>query len=250
LNDHEAVARLVRRWGRAVNFSNEDRAAIHSLPFTRRTFARSAYLVREGEPTANCTLIVRGFLFRQKLLPDGARQIVAIHIPGEFADLQNGLLQIADHNLQSLTASEVLIVPKASLEELMEKSPATARATLIDTLIDSSIFREWVVNVGRRDARARIAHLLCEMMARLRASDAADGEMCDFPLTQEQIADATGLTAVHTNRVLQGLRRDGLIRLESGRLTILDWDNISEVADFNERYLHHEAWGRRERVHA
>jgi CRP-like cAMP-binding protein len=114
------------------------------------------------------------------------------------------------------------------------------RAIWLDTLIDSSIFREWVVNVGRRDARERIAHLLCELAARLRSTNpGADGQNYDFPLTQEQLADCTGLTAVHTNRTLQGLRRDGLISLSSSRLAILDWDRLAEIGDFNERYLHH-----------
>jgi CRP-like cAMP-binding protein len=96
-----------------------------------------------------------------------------------------------------------------------------------------------VVNVGRRDAKARIAHLLCELAVRLSASGAADREMYDFPLTQEHIADATGLTAVHTNRTLQVLRKEGLISLSASRLGILDWNGLAEAGDFNERYLHH-----------
>ena len=97
------------------------------------------------------------------------------------------------------------------------------------------------MNVGRRDARARIAHLLCELAARLKASGVSNGEMYDFPITQEQIADATGLTAVHTNRTLQVLRKDELISLSSSRLVILDWEGLADVGDFNERYLHHTA---------
>ena len=122
----------------------------------------------------------------------------------------------------------------------MGQWPNIQRAIWLDSLLDSSIFREWVVNVGRRNARERIAHLLCELAARLRAANpGGDGVNYDFPLTQEQIADCTGLTAVHTNRTLQGLRRDGVISLSSSRLTILDWDRLAEIGDFNERYLHH-----------
>ena len=111
---------------------------------------------------------------------------------------------------------------------------------IIDTLLDASIFREWVVNVGRRDSRARIAHLLCELVFRLdKIGDGRDG-IFDFPLTQEQIADATGLTAVHTNRTLKSLRKDGLIQLSAKSLSVLDWDRLSEVADFDELYLHQQ----------
>jgi CRP-like cAMP-binding protein len=195
-------------------------------------------MVREGERTTECSLLLRGFAFRQKLLRDGSRQIISIHIPTEFVDLQNGLLGTADHNVQSLDGSEAAIIPRPALVELADKRPPIRLAMWIDTLIDASIFREWVVNVGRRDSRARIAHLLCELVVRLQRIGAGDSGSFDFPLTQEQIADATGLTAVHTNRTLQSLRKEGLIQLTSRSLTVLDWDRLSEAADFDELYLH------------
>ena len=230
---------LFKRWDRLIALSDDDRRSIIGLPWLRKSFSRDAYLVREGEPTSVCTLLLSGFAFRQKLVSDGARQIISFHIPGEFIDLQNGLLDVADHNVQSLNNSTVGMVPKGAVLELLAARPNVRRAVWLDTLIDSSIFREWVVNVGRRDARERIAHLLCELAARLEASGGKNGHMYDFPLTQEQIADATGLTAVHTNRTLQSLRRDGLISLASNRLEILDWSRLAEIGDFNERYLHH-----------
>jgi len=231
---------LFRRWQRTATLSREDKRAVLALPWARRAFGRDSYLVREGEPTSVCTLLVSGFAFRQKLVSQGARQIISIHIAGEFVDLQNGLLEVADHNVQCLTRCVVAMVQKNALIELMASRDNVARAIWLDTLIDSSIFREWVVNVGRRDAKQRIAHLLCELAARLNSADPqSDGSNYDFPLTQEQIADCTGLTAVHTNRTLQTLRRDGLISLSSSRLTILDWDRLAEIGDFNERYLHH-----------
>ena len=195
-------------------------------------------MVREGERTAECSLLLRGFAFRQKLLRNGSRQIISIHIPTEFVDLQNGLLGTADHNVQSLDASEAAIIPRAALVELADNSPSIRLAMWIDTLLDASIFREWVVNVGRRDSRTRIAHLLCELVFRLKKIGAGNGGVYDFPLTQEPLADATGLTAVHTNRTLQSLRKEGLIQLTARSLTVLDWDRLSEVADFDELYLH------------
>src|ERR1043166_4722642 len=209
---------LVRRWGRAVSLSDEDRDALLALPCTRRAFSRDAYMVREGEPTTSCNLLLSGFAFRQKLASHGARQIISIHIPTEFVDLQNILLAVSDHNVQSLGRSEVAIVPRRALLALVDARPQLARALWLETLIDASIFREWVVNVGRRSAKARIAHLLCELVLRLRASGECEEDSCVFPLTQEQIADATGLTAVHTNRTIQSLRRDGLIRLNDAHL--------------------------------
>jgi CRP-like cAMP-binding protein len=230
---------VLKRWERRLHLSDHDIRALAALPWSRKLYGRDAYIIREGEPTTTCTLLVAGFAFRQKLVTNGARQIISIHIPGEFLDIQHCLLKVADHNVQALTRASVGVIPKAALLELMASNPNIRRAIWMDSLIDASVFREWVVNVGRRDARGRIAHLLCELADRLRGSGVRDGEMYDFPLTQEQIGDATGLTAVHTNRTLQSLRKDGLINLTSSRLQILDWERLAEVGDFNERYLHH-----------
>jgi len=184
-------------------------------------------------------VLLKGFAYRQKLVTDGARQIISFHIPGEFIDLQNAVLDVSDHNVQCLTRAQLAVVPKAALLDIMAARPAVRRAIWLETLIDASIFREWVVNVGRRDARTRIAHLLCELIVRLRNSGEAERSVWQFPITQEQIADATGLTPVHTNRTLQSLRRDGLITLSGGELSVLDWDRLAETGDFNERFLHH-----------
>jgi CRP-like cAMP-binding protein len=134
----------------------------------------------------------------------------------------------------------VTLIPHAALLELAARRPTVGRAMWHDTMIDSSIFREWVVNVGRRDSVTRIAHLLCEIAVRLGVGTLPPDQSFLLPLTQEQLADATGLTSVHTNRVLQGLRRDGLISLSTRSLKILDWRRLCEVGDFNPRYLHLE----------
>jgi len=230
---------LFRRWSRRLALSSDDKNAVASLEWTRRQFQRDAYLAREGEPTNICTLLIEGVAYRQKILSDGSRQIISFHIAGEFLDLQNCLLEVADHNVQALTRCNVAAVPKELLLEVMNARSAVGRAIWLDSLIDASVFREWVVNVGRRDAKQRIAHLLCELASRLKAAGLGEGPMFDFPLTQEHIGDATGLTAVHTNRTLQALRRAGLISLGASKLTVLDWDSLAQTGDFNERYLHH-----------
>lgn len=239
MSDQLSFEALFRRWSRKLTLSAEDRAAFVALPWTLRSFPRDGYLIREGDRPTVCNILVQGFAFRQKLVTSGARQIISFHIPGELLDLQNLFLETADHNVQCLTRCVMAVVPRRALQELMTERPAIRRAIFLDSLIDAAVFREWVVNVGRRNARQRIAHLLCELTARLRASGVSDGSVYDFPITQEQIADATGMTPVHTNRTLQSLRRDGLISLSSNLLRILQWEGLSEVGDFNERYLHH-----------
>jgi CRP-like cAMP-binding protein len=229
---------LVRRWSRYSHLSEDDCSAIIALPVTQKRFGRDAYLVREGETANDCCLLLDGFAYRQKLLRNGSRQIISIHIPTEFVDLQNSMLGVADHNVQSLNQCEVAQIPREAILNLMDRRPAVRMALWVDTLIDASIFREWVVNVGRRDSRARIAHLICELSVRLKWIGKGDDVTCEFPLTQEHIADCTGLTPVHTNRTLQRLRREGLIQLSARSLTILDWDGLREAGDFEELYLH------------
>ena len=240
MNEQHPLGPLVRRWSRHSSLTPSDRDAIIALPYVRKTFAKDAYMVREGQRTHECSLLLRGFAYRQKLLSNGSRQIISIHIPTEFVDLQNGILGVADHSVQSLDRCEAAIIPRDALLEIAARRPALRMAMWIDTLIDASIFREWVVNVGRRDARTRVAHLLCELVVRLEKIGMGRDGMVDFPLTQEQLADCTGLTAVHTNRTLQSLRKDGLIQLNARSLTVLDWERMREVADFDELYLHQE----------
>ena len=221
--------------------AQDDVSALLSLPFTRRTFSKDAYVVREGQETSECSLLLRGIAYRQKLLRDGSRQIISFHMPSEFVDLQNGLLRLADHSVQSLYRTELAMIPRTALMDIADRRPSVRMAMWIDTLIDASIFREWVVNVGRRDARTRIAHLLCELALRLERNAPRQVELLNFPITQEQLADATGLTPVHTNRTLQSLRREGLIQLNSGLLRVLDWEGMREIGDFDELYLHQQA---------
>lgn len=239
MTETSSLGALFRRWKRRLPLSAADEAAVTNLNWARKQYQRDAYLAREGEHVTVCTVLLQGFAYRQKILSDGSRQIISFHIPGEFLDVQNCLLEVADHNVQALTRCLVAVVSKELLLQVMSDRPAVRQAIWLDSLLDASVFREWVVNVGRRDARQRIAHLLCELALRLKAAGLGEGPLFDFPLTQEQIADATGLTAVHTNRTLQALRRAGLINLTASKLTILDWDALAEAGDFSERYLHH-----------
>lgn len=236
----EYLLPLVRRWSAYAELSDDDRNALLALPYTRKSFPKDGYIVREGQHARECALLLSGFAFRQKLIRNGGRQIISIHIPTEFVDLQNSLLGVADHSVQSLGPSEVALVPRNAIIELRETRPAIRLAMWTETLIDASIFREWVVNVGRRDSKTRIAHLLCELALRLELIGAGKDGTFEFRLTQEQLADATGLTPVHTNRTLQTLRKNGLIELNGRSLKVLDWDGLREIGDFDALYLHQQ----------
>jgi len=237
-NDREALAPFARKLGRLGTLTPADEALLAALPITVREAAAGQYLVREGAPTTECCILVSGYACRHKVAANGGRQIVSFHLPGDILDLQHLLLPIADHNVQTLTESLVAWIPKPALKRVADESAAIADALWRDSLIDASIFREWVLNVGRRDARSRTAHMLCEFAARREAAGLGSPEEFELPMTQEQIADATGLTAVHVNRMLRALEIEGAITRERRRIRIVDWDRMRWIADFDPVYLH------------
>ncbi|HEX8528077.1 Crp/Fnr family transcriptional regulator [Allosphingosinicella sp.] len=230
----------IERLGRRNPLDAADREAIAALPYVRKRVAAGAHLVRDGDRTENCAMLITGFAHRYKITGEGARQIVSLHLPGEFVDLHNSLLETADHSAQTLTDAEIAFIPHHSIRSLALARPAVGQALWRETLIDASIFREWVMNVGRRDARARIAHILCEFSLRLQAAGLAENHCYELPMTQEQLADAVGLTSVHVNRVLRQLAEEGLIARQRRSIVIGDWKRMREAGDFSERYLHPE----------
>lgn len=233
------LARLVRKLASRNQLSHQDEAAILAIPYTTRTYDPNAYLVREGEPPKRfCSFVISGFAFRQKLTVQGSRQIVSLHMAGDILDLQHLFLKRADHNVQALTRLETAELDRDALRALAAERPAVAEAMWVDALVDASIFREWVMNVGRRDARSRIAHLLCEFATRMEAIGLHDGGRYELPMTQEQIGDATGLTSVHVNRTLKTLGEEGLVHRDRRFLSFTDWDKIRTAADFSALYLH------------
>ena len=230
---------LVEKLAYRSDLDSEDRAAILDLPFTLRTMERSQFIVRERELATHSCVMLSGYSIRSKLVATGERQIVAIHMKGEVVDLQNSLLRVADHSVQMLTPGEVAMIPREEVVRLTLARPRIGHAMWIDTLVDGSIFREWIANLGRRDARTRIAHLLCEFAVRLRVAGLGEDTQYELPMTQEQLADTTGLTPVHINRTLKGLEREGLIERANPRaIYIGDWRKLAKVGDFDSNYLH------------
>jgi CRP-like cAMP-binding protein len=194
--------------------------------------------VWDGDRPQNTCLLLSGYAYRHKLAGNGGRQILSIHMKGDVLDLQNSLLGIADHNVQMLTAGEVVLIPVDSIRELAFNHPSVGLAMWYETLVEGSIFREWVLNIGRRNARTRIAHLLCEFALRLEIVDLGQHTTYELPITQEQLADAVALTSVHVNRTLMNLEQDGLITRTRRVISVVDWKALVKVADFEPRYLH------------
>jgi CRP-like cAMP-binding protein len=240
---HSADDNTLEPWLRKLSYwqkiGEADRTAFLALPHTIRTLEPNHYIVREFDRAEHSCVMLSGFSFRHKLVAGGHRQIVSIHMKGEAVDLQNSMLGKADHSVQMLTRGKVAMIPRAEIEKIAFERPAIGKAMWIDTLVDGSIFREWIANVGRRDARTRVAHLLCEFSLRLKVAGLTERTDYEMPMTQEQLADATGLTSVHVNRTIKKLEADGLIERSSPRSVVIgDWRKLADVGDFNSAYLH------------
>lgn len=234
------LAALARRLERRCPLAVADFQAIASLPFTLRDFEANQYLLREGDRPKSCSFLASGFVFRHKIVADGGRQIVSIHMPGDIIDLQHVLLREADHNIQALTAATIVAISHEEVLELSFRHPNVGKALWRESLIEGAIFREWVANVGRRDARARTAHMICELAVRRETAGMGPRETYELPMTQEQLGDALGLTAVHVNRTLKSLQEDGLIARSKRSVTVASWERLRAAADFTSNYLHLE----------
>jgi len=227
-----------------TRLSEDDRAAVAKISKTRRVVAPRRDLIREGEVPRYIHLILEGWACRYKTLPDGRRQIVAFFVPGDFCDLNVYILKAMDHSIGAISRLLVGDISRDDMDKLTADYPRVTQALWWESLVNSAIQREWTLNVGQRTAYERIAHLLVELYMRLNTVGLAQNGNCDFPLTQNDLADATGLTAVHVNRTLQELRRDKLIELDRRRLHIPDLDKLMDAAMFNPNYLHLDHEGR------
>jgi CRP-like cAMP-binding protein len=229
---------LIRKLSLLAPIDSDDEKALLSLTCRESQAVAREHLVREGTVPTECCLLTAGVAARSKLAADGGRQIVSFHIAGDIVDLQHLFLERADHNVQTVTSATVVWIPMAELRALIVSRPNIGQAFWRDALIDASIFREWVLNVGRRDARTRIAHMLCEFVARSEAAGLGAAQGMRIPFTQEDIADATGLTPVHVNRMMKAMMHDGLLEREGRHVAIQDWDGFRRAAGFDRAYLH------------
>lgn len=214
-----------------------DLALLDAVVGKTRTVQPYVDLIAEGDKPGDVHLVLRGFACRYKILQDGRRQIMAYLVPGDLCDLHVYLLDHMDHSVGTLAECQVVDVSRSSIQQLLGR-PAIARAMLMSTMVDEGTLREWLVNIGQRQAEPRVAHLLCELLARLRSVGLVSDDRYTLPLTQVELADTMGVTPVHMNRVLQSLRRKSLISLEGDQLTVLNSKGLEQEAGWNPSYLH------------
>jgi CRP-like cAMP-binding protein len=205
---------------------------------TLRDLRADQDVIRVQDRTSQCCVIIDGFACRYKILPSGKRQIFSFQIPGDIPDLQSLHIQVMDHNVGTVVPSKVAFISHETVRAFLRTHPRIADVFWRDTLIEAAIFREWMAGIGRRDAYARIAHLLCELFIRLKAVGLTDGDSYQMPVTQAGLADALGLSTVHVNRTLQQLRASGIISITREKVIIRNWDKLQDAGEFDSTYLH------------
>jgi CRP-like cAMP-binding protein len=236
---HSTVELLFRRIEARASLSPAERQLLADVfdPHLITTGARRD-LVREGDRPTESTLLLRGFATRYRVLDNGRRQITALHVPGDFIDLQSFPLRLMDHSVGALTECVTATAPHAALLKILETSSRLTLALWTLTILDSAVHREWIVAMGAMQSVEHAAHLICEVYLRLKVVGLCEHKRFPFPVTQSDLADTLGISAVHVNRVLQELRKAGLIRFENGVLEILDWAGLAKMGRFDDKHLH------------
>jgi CRP-like cAMP-binding protein len=216
--------------------SEEDVARLSGLESSTREFPARYDLISHGDNPENVHLVMEGVACRYKILPDGRRSIVALMLPGDFCDMHVAILRRMDHSIGTLTRCRVSVISRATLDTLLDDQRGIARAMWWSTLVDEAVLREWLVNLGKRQADKQLAHLYCEIQVRMKAAGVADDVL---PLlTLEQLADALGISAVHAQRVQSALRKLGFISVQDRRVRIEDFEGLADYSEFDPDYLH------------
>lgn len=240
LSPHDVFAGVFRS---EQQLSEYELAALPEIPIRVADVAAEASIVREGDRPHHSFVMLDGLACTFKLSARGARQIMAVHVPGDVPDVQSLHLRVMDCSISAITPCRVGFIEHKVIRGICKDSPVMAAALWRHTLIEAAIFREWLLNVGRRTATPRLAHFICELVLRLQAAGKCDELKCKVPLTQATLGDIIGLSTVHVNRTLMELREANLIRWQNGVLEVLDWNRLVEVGEFDPTYLHLSSTG-------
>ncbi len=233
---NDVTARLALRLGRYAPLRTEDKRALEGEAMNTRRFGPRDNLARQGERVERIFAIVEGFACRYKLLPDGRKQIIGFMLPGDLCDTRTIALPVMDHSIAALSTVEAVVLTAGAVRRL-ESLPGLALVLARNSIVQQSIAREWMINIGHRTSFERLGHLLCELFERLNAVGLVRDGACEIPLTQPDLADTLALSAVHVNRTLMELRRSGLVSFQSKQLVVHDYASLQRAAGFDPEYL-------------
>jgi CRP-like cAMP-binding protein len=231
------IEKLLMKLAARDTVTSEEADALRASIGTVREAPADRTIIRADEVLEQSTLLIDGLMCRYKDLRDGSRQISELHVPGDFVDLHSFTLKRLDHSIMTLTPCRYALVPHERLKAITERFPHLTRLLWFSTNLDAAIHREWVLSLGRRSALARTAHLFCELYYRFRLVGMTDGMAYRLPITQTELAECLGLTAVHINRMLRTLRDGRLVTFRKGVVTIDDLAGLERVGEFTAAYL-------------
>jgi CRP-like cAMP-binding protein len=234
---NSAVSRFLQRLLIRSALTPEEQEAILALHGDKQRFAAHKDIVSPGETVQSACLVSRGLVGRYDQMLDGRRQVTSYYIPGDMCDLHSVVVPTASWSITAVSQVRVILIPHRQLRALCVSYPAIALAFWRDGTVDASVFAKWVGNLGRKSAKARVSHIMCEMSMRMQAAGLGTRTSFEFPATQEQLAEASGLTSVHVNRTLQEIRGESLLTFSKGRVEVNDWDALANVAEFDGAYL-------------
>jgi CRP-like cAMP-binding protein len=229
---------LIHKIRGVLALTNEEEEALASLPIRLADLTKGDTIVREGDRPTQCCIVIGGVTCMYKYTGDGKRQILILHFAGDVPDLQSLHLNVLDIGIAALSRATVAFVQHEHIRRLYARFPRIGDVLWRSTLVDASILREWMLNIGQRPAHARMAHFFCEIVIRMKLAGLDDNGAYPVYLTQREIGDALGLSNVHVNRVALEMREQGLVGLTRGKLVIPDWNALKEAADFDFAYLH------------
>lgn len=229
---------LVSKFDGLMDLTASEREALSGFPLRTVSLEAHQDVTREGDRPSRCAMLIEGFACTSKITTKGRRQIMAFHIAGNMPDLHSVHLGVLDSDIRTISACTMGFMDHSPLKALCSQHPRIAAVLWRTTLVDASVYREWMTNIGQREAFGRLAHLFCEVMTRMEDSGQADGDRCRFPVSQVELGEATGMSAVHVNRTLQELRKENLVSFAAGVLTIHNRDRLAEAGEFDLTYLH------------
>jgi CRP-like cAMP-binding protein len=234
----EVLEFLIRNLEQRSPLSDGEKAALRALPWSTVSFAAGEELAKMGDRPSESHLLISGFVARVRFVDQGGRQILALHVPGDFTDLQSFLLKQMDHTVTAMSAGQIAAVAHKDLAKLCDAHPRLARILWRSSLVDAAIHREWLLGLGRQNATQRTAHIMLELCFRLAKVGLCKDGQFELPLSQTDLSDMVGLSPVHVNRTLQELRSRNLISWKGRKVAVLDWDELAKVAEFDPTYLH------------
>lgn len=228
---------IIRKFSRLLELTQDEVIALRGLASKYEEVDPYTNIISAGDPFIQTYILQSGWSMLYKLLPDGSQQILSFAIPGDFLGLFGVLLNRAEHSIQAITASRVCPIKEEQILELFQKYPRLALTICWFGARDQILLREQIVRIGRQTAYNRASHLFLELYDRLNAVGHTENDRFRFPVTQEMLADALGLTPVHVNRTLKKLRHNGLVEITDQWLVIHDRKRLAEETCFDSAYL-------------